>query len=78
MRISDPQSRQRRATTRARRRALGPGRHEPREGFGTIDRREGEDGAAVRSAGARGRAAKEFREITPAYRPYPKPTQVDW
>ena len=23
-------------------------------------------------------AAKEFREIAPPYRPYPKPTQVDW
>jgi hypothetical protein len=21
---------------------------------------------------------KAFREIAPAYRPYPKPTQVDW
>jgi hypothetical protein len=25
-----------------------------------------------------GRASKEFQEIAPAYRPYPKPTQVDW
>jgi hypothetical protein len=24
------------------------------------------------------RAAKAFREIAPAHRPYPKPTQVDW
>ena|GEM_PF-5999487 len=23
-------------------------------------------------------AAKLFQEITPSYRPYPKPTQVDW
>ena len=23
-------------------------------------------------------AVKAFREIAPAYRPYPKPTQVDW
>jgi hypothetical protein len=25
-----------------------------------------------------GVAAKAFQEIAPAYRPYPKPTQVDW
>jgi len=24
------------------------------------------------------RAVKLFQEITPSYRPYPKPTQVDW
>ena len=23
-------------------------------------------------------AAKAFQETAPAYRPYPKPTQVDW
>ena len=27
---------------------------------------------------ANARAAKRFQEITPAYSPYPKPTQVDW
>ena len=29
-------------------------------------------------AARRGGAAKESQEIAPAYRPYPKPTQVDW
>jgi 1,6-anhydro-N-acetylmuramate kinase len=27
---------------------------------------------------ANARAAKRFQEIAPSYRPYPKPTQVDW